>query len=55
MAASIADLTPRQIVAELDKYIVGQGKAKRAVGEGVEAACPGAGRLHGWLSGLGGS
>ena len=24
-------LTPRQIVAELDKYIVGQGKAKRAV------------------------
>jgi len=27
----IAGLTPRQIVAELDKYIVGQGKAKRAV------------------------
>ncbi|MFY9631116.1 MAG: ATP-dependent protease ATPase subunit HslU [Candidatus Cybelea sp.] len=26
-----ATLTPRQIVAELDKYIVGQGKAKRAV------------------------
>lgn len=25
------DLTPRQIVAELDKYIVGQDKAKRAV------------------------
>ncbi len=25
------DLTPRQIVAELDKYIVGQHKAKRAV------------------------
>ena len=25
------DLTPRQIVAELDKYIVGQGAAKRAV------------------------
>lgn len=25
------DLTPRQIVAELDKYVVGQGKAKRAV------------------------
>src|SRR3972149_4610167 len=24
-------LTPRQIVAELDKYIVGQGDAKRAV------------------------
>ncbi len=26
-----ANLTPRQIVEELDKYIVGQGKAKRAV------------------------
>src|SRR5436309_4687674 len=25
------DLTPRQIVAELDKYIIGQGAAKRAV------------------------
>ncbi|MGE0865396.1 MAG: HslU--HslV peptidase ATPase subunit, partial [Vicinamibacterales bacterium] len=24
-------LTPRQIVAELDKYVVGQAKAKRAV------------------------
>src|SRR5687768_10156467 len=27
----IEDLTPRQIVNELDKYIVGQNKAKRAV------------------------
>jgi len=27
----IAGLTPRQIAVELDKYIVGQGKAKRAV------------------------
>src|SRR4028119_1373380 len=26
----IEELTPRQIVAELDKYIVGQAKAKRA-------------------------
>jgi len=26
-----AELTPRQIVAELDRYIVGQAKAKRAV------------------------
>jgi ATP-dependent HslUV protease ATP-binding subunit HslU len=25
------ELTPRQIVAELDRYIVGQAKAKRAV------------------------
>src|SRR5665213_416695 len=28
---TIEELTPRQIVAELDKYIVGQAKAKRAV------------------------
>ncbi len=27
----LAELTPRQIVAELDRYIVGQAKAKRAV------------------------
>jgi ATP-dependent HslUV protease ATP-binding subunit HslU len=31
VAESIGDLTPRQIVAELDRYIVGQEKAKRAV------------------------
>ena len=31
MAIPDANLTPRQIVAELDRYIVGQGKAKRAV------------------------
>ena len=30
-AAGIEDLTPRQIVAELDKYVVGQAQAKRAV------------------------
>lgn len=29
--ARLADLTPRQIVAELDRYIVGQQEAKRAV------------------------
>src|SRR5471030_2814852 len=28
---SAQSLTPREIVAELDKYIVGQAKAKRAV------------------------
>ena len=27
----IEELTPRQIVAELDKYIIGQSNAKRAV------------------------
>src|ERR1700722_14978382 len=27
----LQDFTPRQIVAELDRYIVGQAKAKRAV------------------------
>ncbi len=31
MSLPIEDLTPRQIVAELDKYIVGQDQAKRAV------------------------
>jgi ATP-dependent HslUV protease ATP-binding subunit HslU len=30
-AAQVAELTPRQIVAELDRYIVGQHDAKRAV------------------------
>lgn len=30
-ALSLDDLTPRQIVAELDKFIVGQHRAKRAV------------------------
>jgi ATP-dependent HslUV protease ATP-binding subunit HslU len=30
-AALVASLTPREIVAELDKYVVGQAKAKRAV------------------------
>jgi ATP-dependent HslUV protease ATP-binding subunit HslU len=30
-AAQMGDLTPRQIVAELDRYIVGQNDAKRAV------------------------
>jgi ATP-dependent HslUV protease ATP-binding subunit HslU len=29
--ASASDLTPRQIVAELDRFIVGQARAKRAV------------------------
>src|SRR2546427_6725203 len=31
VAESAADLTPRQIVAELDRSIIGQEKAKRAV------------------------
>jgi ATP-dependent HslUV protease ATP-binding subunit HslU len=31
MAADDAELTPRQIVAELDKYIIGQKAAKKAV------------------------
>ena len=31
LSASTESLTPRQIVAELDKYVVGQHKAKRAV------------------------
>ncbi len=31
VAEGVDALTPRQIVEALDKYIVGQGKAKRAV------------------------
>src|SRR5512139_930486 len=31
LSASAESLTPRQIVSELDKYVVGQNKAKRAV------------------------
>ncbi len=30
-ATSVGSLTPRQIVVELDKYVIGQAKAKRAV------------------------
>ena len=30
-ATAVDTLTPRQIVAELDKYVIGQAKAKRAV------------------------
>jgi len=30
-ATATRELTPREIVAELDKYVVGQAKAKRAV------------------------
>src|SRR5687767_9288926 len=30
-ASSASSLTPRQVVAELDKYVIGQAKAKRAV------------------------
>ena len=31
MKPKLDELTPRQIVAELDKYVVGQKEAKRAV------------------------
>ncbi len=31
VASSVETLTPRQIVAELDKYVIGQHRAKRAV------------------------
>ena len=30
-ATAVGALTPREIVAELDKYVISQGKAKRAV------------------------
>ncbi|MGD8860287.1 MAG: ATP-dependent protease ATPase subunit HslU [Myxococcales bacterium] len=31
MARSVANFTPREIVGELDRYVIGQAKAKRAV------------------------
>ena len=31
MAAKIQHMTPKQIVAELDKYIIGQDDAKKSV------------------------
>ena len=31
MSTPLPNLTPREIVSELDRHIVGQGKAKRAV------------------------
>ncbi len=33
--APTGELTPREIVAELDRYIVGQAEAKRAVAVGM--------------------
>jgi len=35
LPAVFAEMTPRQIVAELDRFIVGQAKAKRAVAVGL--------------------
>ena len=34
--ARLADLTPRKIVAELDRYIIGQADAKKAVAIAVK-------------------
>lgn len=31
MSENIKDMTPKQIVAELDKYIIGQSEAKKSV------------------------
>ena len=33
--AQASTFTPRELVGELDRYIVGQGDAKRAVAEGL--------------------
>ena len=30
-ASAVGTLTPREVVSELDKYVIGQAKAKRAV------------------------
>ena len=34
----MSELTPREIVAELDKYIIGQNQAKRMVAIGAASA-----------------
>ena len=33
----VSSLSPREIVSELDRYVIGQNAAKRAVAEGVIA------------------
>jgi hypothetical protein len=40
----MTDLTPREIVSELDRFIIGQKEAKRA----VAVACATAGAASGW-------
>src|SRR6476619_505311 len=37
--ARLADLTPRQIATELDRYIVGQAEAKKAVAISLRNRC----------------
>ena len=41
------ELTPRQIVAELDKYVVGQHAAKRSVAIALRNDWPDRGRQNG--------
>ena len=51
-ATSLDELTPRQIVVELDKYVIGQSEAKRscrhrpAQPHAATKAAPGAGGRH---------
>ena len=40
-ALALDEMTPREIVAELDKYVVGQQAAKRAVAIALAIACGG--------------
>ena len=46
MLPSLDDMTPREIVAELDKYIVGQAAAKRAVAVALRNRQYGRGAEH---------
>ena len=39
MKIDLDTLTPREIVRELDHYIIGQGKAKRAVAIALRNRC----------------
>ena len=47
-STSIDSLTPREIVAELDKYVVGQAKAKRAVAIALGIGCGGRSCRRSW-------
>ena len=47
-ALALDEMTPREIVAELDKYVVGQGAAKRAVAIALRTGCGGRSWRRSW-------
>ena len=42
------ELTPREIVRELDKYVIGQADAKKAVAVALRIACAANGSIPTW-------